>query len=363
MTRTIVIGGGIAGLSAAWSLARDREVLLLERESMLSTHSSARNAQIWLPIDDDQTTGPLARLSAQRLSALLGSEAAWLRRSGAVVLVDAKRVDSVCEGAARGGVRARRLTSAELRERAPEVRAPGLAALFVDGAGVFEPHVMTTALAAAGRDAGVSVQKESPVRELVSRAGAIAGVILGDGRELECDEVVIAAGAWAGALGASVGAPVPLVPLRRHLVVLETAPRSTTVWSFGEPEVYWRAESGGVLACPCDEVVVDPCLPPADPSALELLAERLAVVAPELVSAPVRTSWACLRTYAHDRELVVGPDPRVEGLAWVAGLGGRGMTVGVGAGELCARAMRGERDPLIERMRPDRVQPEVLDPA
>ena len=150
--------------------------------------------------------------------------------------------------------------------------------------------------------------------------------------------------------------------LRRHLALLEGDPEraGTTVWRFGKGQVYYRPESGGVLASPCDETPFEPCLPPADGAALEALASLLEPVAPELVEAPVRTSWACLRTYAHDRELVLGPDPRVSGLVWMAGFGGRGMTVAVGAAELCANAMNGRADPLLERMRPDRAQPDAM---
>jgi glycine/D-amino acid oxidase-like deaminating enzyme len=49
-----------------------------------------------------------------------------------------------------------------------------------------------------------------------------------------------------------------------------------------------------------------------------------------------------LRTFAPDRELVVGNDPRLRGLSWLGGLGGRGMGVALGAGELLARVLRGE---------------------
>ena len=52
-------------------------------------------------------------------------------------------------------------------------------------------------------------------------------------------------------------------------------------------------------------------------------------------------AWACLRTMADDRELVIGEDPRVRGLFWIAGLGGRGMTCGAAAAELLARFMVG----------------------
>lgn len=368
MRQTLVIGGGIAGLAVAWQLAArgGRRVTLLERETFTGTHSSARNAQIWLPVDDDATTGPLARRTVALLNALLGDEREWLRRSPAVVIAaDEHGARGFEEGSRRGGVRARRLSSAELAELSPVLERTGEAAdepaLAIDGAGIFDPAVMIRALERACRQSGAEVRVAAGV-EAIRVDQRVRGVVLEDGTELAADEVVVAAGAWSGSLGASIGAPVPLVPLRRHLVLLEADPRraGTTVWRFGPRQVYYRPESGGVLASPCDEQPFEPCLPPADASVLEQLADELAPVAPSLIDAPVRTKWACLRTYALDRELVLGPDPRVEGLAWMAGFGGRGMTVAVGAAERCAAALDGVADPLLACMRPDRRFPDRL---
>lgn len=366
--RTVVIGGGIAGLSVAWHLAlrRGRRVTLLEREPYLGTHSSGRNAQIWLPVDSDVTTGPLAVRSAELLTALLGTEDAWLRRSGAVVLIDDGAAAALLRGAERGGLRARRMRPSELAEVSPLAVDPGDGiAIAVEGAGIFEPHAMITALARAARAEGVDLRRGTGVRQILTQGRSVRGVLLEDGKTVPCDEVVLSNGAWAGGLARDIGATVPLVPLRRHLVLLEVDPRraGTTVWKFGPQQVYWRPESGAVLASPCDEEPFEPCLPTADPKALERLAEVLAPAAPELVEAPVRTRWACLRTYANDRELVLGPDPRIEGLAWLAGLGGRGMTVGVAAGEACARAMDGAPgcyQEILQLSRPERPQPEEL---
>jgi D-arginine dehydrogenase len=363
MTHTIVVGGGIAGLSVAWQLSRDRRVTLLEREAFVGTHSSARNAQIWLPIDDDETTGPLALRSAEMMSALAGSEAAWLRRGTAiVVLEDAGQLSVMERGAARGGLRVRVLGEREIPEHSPFIQRadPDEPALLVENAGTFDPNAMITALERACASAGVVIRRSATATR-IEVSGRVRGVVA-DGELIVADEVVIAGGAWSRELGTSAGLDVPLVPLRRHLVVLEADPKraGTTVWRFGETQVYYRPEAGGVLASPCDEEPFVPCLPASDPNALEALALALEPLAPDLVDAKVRTKWACLRTYAHDRELVLGPDPRVEGLAWLAGFGGRGMTVAIAAAELCASLVRGAEQPLAACMRPDRAQPAAL---
>ena len=50
--------------------------------------------------------------------------------------------------------------------------------------------------------------------------------------------------------------------------------------------------------------------------------------------------WHGLRTLSPDGRFVVGPDPDLAGLVWVAGLGGHGMTCGGEVGRLAARAVR-----------------------
>lgn len=157
---------------------------------------------------------------------------------------------------------------------------------------------------------------------------------------------------------------MPLTAVRRHLVQLAAhgevaVPGAAPVVWRQDQEVYFRAEGDGVLASPCDETTWTAPKPgtalPTDPRALEQLATRLTGTAPGLARAGVQTSWACLRTFAPDRELALGPDPRVRGLHWIAGLGGKGMSVGPAAGELLARGLVGGLADIPDPLRADRM--------
>jgi glycine/D-amino acid oxidase-like deaminating enzyme len=155
---------------------------------------------------------------------------------------------------------------------------------------------------------------------------------------VEADVTVLAAGAWNAQLGASVGAALPLVPHRRHLVQLvpsTPALRAPILWQL-DPEVYFRNEGGGVLASPCDHEPTVPGIPGTEERVLGSLGEKLRDVSPSLATAEVRRAWACLRTLSPDGQMILGPDPRVPGLAWLSGLAGHGMSAGVAAGELLA---------------------------
>ena len=359
-TRIAVVGGGIAGLAAAYHLAREgtASVTLFEREALVATHSSARNAAIYVGISGG-AWGDLSRRTRELLDEMLG-RARWLRTNGFVWVAPSEAMLNEDLAFARAaGVPYTMLDRQELEARAP-VLAGGFAeaGLLLPDAGVLDIHLITSHLAERARAAGARIVLGEDVARVVVQGERAQGVELANGDVAGADAVVLAPGAWAPSLGASCGAPLPLQPLRRHLAQLDPAKpvdeHGPTVWALGV-EVYFRPESGGVLASPCDEVPWPPSLPPPDADALETLADRLAQLAPCLDLAALRRAWACLRTFAPDRLPVVGADPRVDGLYWLAALGGSGMSVGVGAGELLAELMAGRDHPVAAAVAPGRL--------
>ncbi len=356
----VVVGGGVAGLATARALAAldVRDVAVIEGEPWLASHSSARNAAIWLPVDDDASTGQLAVRSAEILDSLLGRDG-WLAQTGAVVTADAApALEEIRRGGARAGLSVEHLAMDDVTMLAPSLRGGAAReAVHVPGAGELDIHAMTRALGDDAAARGALLRTGTSVVRVVVERDRVAGVLLSDGTRAATANVVIACGAWASELGAGAGAPLPIAPYRRHLVQLECATkvREPVVWHLGAGETYYRHESGAVLASPCDETIHTPSLPPVDASMIDRLANRLTAVAPALASAGVRRAWACLRTFAPDRELVAGQDPRIGGLHWLAGLGGRGMTIGAAAGEIVARGIVGEPHTLADLVSPSRL--------
>lgn len=359
--KVVVIGGGIAGLAAAWGLCRAKagSVTLLEREDQLFAHSSGKNAAIYRCVESPQVVAELGVRSARLLDQLLGARSAWLSADGLLLSARTREpLVPLAEVSARVGIEHEWLDQAELVRRAPAIAGGhATAALWVPGGGVLDNHAISTALAREIRACGGRIELGHDAASVRAQAGRVVGVE-SRGELWPADRVVIAGGAWASQVGATCGAALPLTPVRRHLVMLEPdalpAPRSPTVWD-AELGAYFRPESGALLASPGDAVPWHAADPVADPAALELLAERLAQMAPSLASARVRRFWACLRTFAPDKASVVGADPRVGGLCWLAGLGGHGLTAGVAAGELLAKCIVGESDPLLEATAPGRL--------
>ena len=356
----VVVGGGIAGLAAAVALAQTRRVVLCEAEPLLCAHASGRNAAIYRPLERDTTTATLARASFARLAEL--TDEPCLRRTGVVLVSRAREVTEAWLSHGREqSVACERLDGAGLVGHAPALAGgdASFGVLLADG-GVLDVHAMALALSGAARARSVQLRTGVGVEQVRVAAGRVTGVALADGSQLAADTVVLAAGAWGAALGAAAGAVCPLTSVRRHLVQLALSGPvrvdrdASVIWRIDDDELYLRPESGGLLASPCD---AEPAAPPVsgiEPSALELLAHKLARTAPGLSGARVQSAWACLRTFASDRELVVGPDPRVSGLCWLAGLGGRGMAVAIGAGELLAAVLDGQQPACGAQLSPAR---------
>ncbi len=354
----IVVGGGVAGLSVTAALAGQARVLLLERESLLASHASGHNAAIYRPLEDDQTSAWLAQRSLWWLSDLVGTQV--LSRTGLLLASsDPERTRKLAQRAVEQGVAHEWLDRAELHAAEPALQGgEASSALCLPGGGVLDIHALTTGLTQRARERNAVIRTGACVQRVCVEQGRVRGVVLEDGTQLTAAAVVLCAGAWAGGLGLTCGVDEGLVPLRRHLVLLRTeaATRATqpVLWRL-EDEVYFRPESGGLLASPCDEAESAACVPTADPAELIALARKLERFAPGLSKSAVQRSWACLRTFAPDRELVAGPDPRVAGLHWLAGLGGRGMSVAPAVGELLAQVLLGQPPhPLLARFGPGR---------
>lgn len=352
----LVIGAGMAGLSAAWHLARAGRVVVLERERWAFGHSSGRNAAMFVQLGANPGDVELAVRSRPLLDEVAPQ---WRVTPGVLhTAAAAGPLERLQALAGRGRVRAERLDRAGVSALVPALAGGSEAGgLYCPDDGVIDVHHVGQSLAAAAKVRGAQLCFGAGVASVVVERGRACGVRLSSGEVLSAGAVVLAGGAWAAGLGATAGAPLPLVPLARTLVVLDAPPAlagRVPCWSGGG--VYFRAESGGVLACPCDEREAPPGEPAVDPAALAVLADRLPLVAPALGRAGVRRAWAGLRTFAPtDRAPAIGEDPRVRGLWWLAGLGGHGMTGGLAAGEVLAACVLGQADPLRAVVDPARL--------
>ena len=362
----LIVGGGIAGASTAWHLARRDAgpVVLLEREPALGQHSSGLNAAILRTLTEDPELTRLARRSAAFLhTPPEGFSEVPLVDPCGLLLAAAPGDRAGLEALLAAGAGESRLVAGEeLARLAPHWEARPEAAVHVPGEGRLDISALLAGFERGAREAGVAIRTRCAVEELLVEDGAVTGVRLAGGEELRAATTVLAAGGWAGRLGAAAGSRVRLRPTRRHLMVTapdaRVDPRWPVVWTQGPDAFYCRPESGGLLLCACDQETVDPDACHVDADVRERVAELTAHHLPALADAGAAHLWCGMRTLTRDGRFAVGPDPDLAGLFWVAGLGGHGMVCGPEVGRIAARLLA-EGDAALA----DEPDAALLDPA
>jgi D-arginine dehydrogenase len=363
---TVIVGGGIAGAATAYYLTQMglRKIIILERDQTAGSRSTGRNAAILRTLIPDPLLRSMARESADFYRHPPdGFDTNPLVDLVGIYLVARKeysRALLACLGDGSEKGAPKRVDPGVVYKRIPQL-APGLTTVLDQpDEGVLDVHAILQAFLRGACRNGAELRTSCEAKSLRIRNGHTEGVDTSAGF-LPASRVVLANGGWAACLATDAGYPMPLVPHRRHLLVTEPMPqidrRWPVLWILGD-EFYFRPESGGLLMCGCDAVPVAPEQGEVvDPSQVESIAAKAARWLPSLSDARVARSWAGMRTFATDQQFVIGIDPRLQGLYWVAGLGGHGITCAPAFGVMAAEwiSSGGSPHPAAAAFAPDRL--------
>jgi len=198
----------------------------------------------------------------------------------------------------------------------------------------------------------------------IERHGAEWIVQVG-GREHRAALLVNAAGAWCDEVARLAGvAPIGLQPKRRSAFTFAPPPGLDVArWPSvvgADESWYIKPDAGVLLGSPAN---ADP-VPPHDvqPEELDiaLAVDRIETATTLRIRRPIRT-WAGLRSFVADGDLVGGFDAHVPGFFWVAAQGGYGIQTSAAMGQACAALLRGE--PLPQQLADFGLTPAMLSPA
>jgi D-arginine dehydrogenase len=333
----LIIGGGIAGASAAFELAATGHVVLIERESQPGYHSTGRSAALYSETYGNPTVRALTVGSRPFYDAAMASgfsEHPVLTPRGVLLIGRDDQRASLERSFQAGSVltpTVRMLNDVETLKLAPMLRPD-----YVAGA-VWEPDAM---------DMDVHAIHQGYLRGLRARSGQIVtdaeliGLTRHDGlwhAETRAGShsapwVINAAGAWADAVAALAGlAPIGLVPKRRTVITFDPTripaqadlPHWPMVCDVDET-FYFKPEGGRLLGSPADATPSEPCDAQAEELDIALTVDRIERASLFTVRR-ISHRWAGLRTFAPDNFPVVGPDPGAQGFFWLAGQGGYGI--------------------------------------
>ena len=328
----LIIGGGIAGLSAGARLARHGRVVVLEGEEALGYHSSGRSATFSHYGIGNRTVRALTAHS--RAFFLECADPPLCRRSTALFIATQAMLpalDALERDMAGFTDSLSRADEAEMRRLFPPLRTGGEAAVagIVFGDGLrLDSDAMLQVFARSVRSAGGQVLMGRRVNG-IDRAGGGWHVSTENGEAWSAPVVVNAAGAWADAVAVLAGVrPLGLRPLRRTIITVDP-PEGADVrdWPFVKTAVddfYILPESGRLMASPVDEVETDPCDAQPEDYDLALAAWKVEQYT-TLPVARIAHRWAGLRTFTADRVPTAGFAPDAPGFFWLAGQGGYGL--------------------------------------
>jgi D-arginine dehydrogenase len=334
----LIIGGGIAGVSAAARLSAIGSVLLLEAEEALAHHASGRSAALYEP---NYGTGAVVGLS-QASGAFFHAAAGVLSPRGLMILAGAE--ERAIFDHDRAAMNFDEISAAEARARVPILNPQAVAfAGVADHAWDIDTDLLLQGFAREARGRGAQIVTGARVTG-VARDGAGWLVTWADG-EARTRVIVNAAGAWADQVAALAGiVPLGFQPMRRSMARIP-APGGHDVsgWPmmFGAGETWYaKPDAGALIVSPADEHPMDPHDAWADDM---VLAEGLARYE-AMVTEPVTrllSNWAGLRTFSPDRVLVIGRDQAEPEFFWLAGQGGYGFQTAPAASQLVADLIGG----------------------
>lgn len=254
----VIVGGGVAGTSLAWQLTRlgKRDIALLERGS-LTCGTSWHAAGLVMQLRGSHAMTDLSHMNAkiyETLEAETG-QATGFKQNGTLAiarsderLFELKRRASIAKSY---GIEAELISPREAVDLYPGLEGSLVkGAMFIPKDGQLNAVDTVMSFMAGARKGGARVYENSPVTEIVRRAGAGGYRVTTPQGIIECETLVLACGLWTRQLAATLGAVVPLNPCEHFYVVteaLDIAVPSMPVLRDVDGYVYIKEEAGKLL--------------------------------------------------------------------------------------------------------------------
>ena len=356
--RVVIIGGGVAGCSVAYHLAKLgwSDVVLLERKKLTSGttwHAAGLIGQL-------RATANMTKLAkySQELYGSLEAEtgvATGFKRVGSITLaLTNERLEELKRGASMArsfGVDIESISVAEAAKRHPLLDtkdAVGAVYLPKDGQG--DPGNIALAMAKGARNWGVQIFENVRVGSITQANGYATGVITDQG-PMTAEVVVNCAGMWAREVGRMAGVALPLQACEHFHIVSEASsevPRNLPVLRVPDECAYYKEDAGKIMLGAFEPVAkpwgVDGipegfCFDqlPEDIDHFAPILEKASKRMPLLGRIGIHTFFNGPESFTHDNRYLLGESPELKNFFVACGFNSIGIQSSGGAGMALAQ--------------------------
>ncbi|HXJ84709.1 MAG TPA: FAD-dependent oxidoreductase [Candidatus Methylomirabilis sp.] len=393
----VIVGGGIAGASAAFHLAAlGHRVTLLERGEIASGASGVNAGQIdsvgWGHAPDLQahlTAGSVELF--QQVQVDHGFSIEFRRSGGLQAIATPEHSDFARHRVATLRARGHEielLDAREARSLEPALNPSVLGAMYSPRRSQADPVLATRAWSHLAERHGARILTGHEVTAIEPKPTG-GFVVQTEQLQVVAPSLVIAAGAWSGAIGAMLEIEIPVVPVHGQMWATRSLPprvfqtissvESTLAWDRerrtmpasgrddGEPpdltlregvrvtrHLYGRQRQNGEVIFGGDRQLAG-WSATIVPAGIDVNRSHAAEICPFLASVPTDRTWAGLMPFTLDGKPLIGRIPNRDGLWIVTGLASSGFGRGPMAGKLLADALHaGTSSPILDEADPAR---------
>ena len=255
--KVVVIGGGVAGCSVAYHLAKFgwKDTILLERDQLTSGttwHAAGLVGQLG-------ATATITKLRKYSLNLYKELEkktglSTGLKQNGAITVASTKeRLQELLRQATSAqlfDVKVEVIDKLKIKELHPVINDQDiLGGVYMPEDGQADPVGVTNVLAKAARIEGARIIEKTPVTKILVKNKKIIGVETSKGK-IDCEYVVLATGMWSRQIGEDIGVSVPLYPNEHFYIITEPMkdlPKNLPVLRDYDNCLYLKEDAGKML--------------------------------------------------------------------------------------------------------------------
>ena len=359
--RVVIVGGGIAGASTAYHLAKlgVRDVVLLE-QGKLTCGTTWHAAGLVGQTRATRNATRMSRYGIDLYSSLekeTGLATGWKQCGSINVAKTPERLALIKRQMARAksfGIEFEFISPSEAGRMAPILRTDDLAgAVWIPGDGKANPTDLTQSLAKGARMHGATIAEGVRVNGVTTAGGRVAGLTWKSAEDegaIACETIVNCAGQWSRAFGRIAGVNVPLYAAEHFYIVTKAIAGVTPDMPvIRDPDgyLYYKEEVGGLVMGGFEPKAkpwnVDPIpdgfefqLLAEDWDHFEVLMNNAIHRTPCLETAEVKLLLNGPESFTLDGNFILGEAPELAGFFVCAGFNSAGIANAGGAGKLVA---------------------------